>query len=410
MICTIYSHYLVLDRITGILHEVLPDAEIKVARQENRTMVEALIKEKSSKFSLFKKTSKIKIAYRERTIPSYYISETENSPLTENLRGMYGFVNSLPTKNEDVKNRFLQKILTINSEFSIDAEGEVNVLGVLIPTFAHDFDAFVFAQPGLPISRSDGQHFLDKNLQLIIDTEGNCEVDTLEINIESKYFDEPATPTERQQTRKDRSEAILREHTIRVNASLPCIQDDETTELRKPQDIARRICILAMTNYVAFGNLTGDEAASCLKQHGLWEYATKDEKLFLANPIEEKKSHETWKCEDIWLLMWAIKRVDDLYFPDKLCSLDNIPYEEYPVGPGKDPNTFITAIKESRNKSEILDAADLHYRINWACVDARIYDEEIARVHPGVVYERCYALNWLIRYRGQEWDSISCDT
>lgn len=410
MICTIYSHYLVLDRITEILREVLPDADIKVARQENGAIVEAIIKEKSSKFSLFKKTSKIQITYRERAIPSYYIPETDNSPLTENLKGMYGFINSLPSKNEEVKNRFLQKVLTINSEFSIDAEGEVNVLGVLIPTFAHEFDAFVFAQPGLPISRSNGQHFLDKNLQLIIDTEGNSEVDTLEVNIESKYFDEPAPPTEKQLARKDKSEAILREHAIRINANLPCIQDDETTELREPQDIARRICILAITNYVAFSNLTGDEGATYLKKHGLWDYVTEDEKSFLANPTDEKKSYETWKCEAIWLLMWAVKRVDDLYFPDKLCSLDNIPYKEYPVGPEKDPNNFINAITESRNKAEILDANDLHYRINWACVDARINGKEIEGIHTGVVYERCYALNWLICYRNQEWDDVSCDT
>ncbi len=410
MICTIYSHYLVFDRIIAILQEVVPDAEIKTAKQDGGSIIEVVMKDKSSKFSLFKKTSKLTITYRERTVPSYEIPESDDSPLTANLRGMYGFVHSLPVVNEEVKNRFLHKILTINSEFSIDAQGEVNVLGVLIPRFAYEFDAFVFAQPGLPISRAEGQHFLDKELALIIDMEGNCEIDTLEVNIESKYFDKPAPPTEKQLARKAKSEEVLQQRGIKINEHLPCIQSDEDTTLRSPQEIARRICVLAITNYVAFGNLTGEEGAEYLQHYGLWDAVTEGEKEFLTNPTEEKKSYETWKCEDIWLLMWAVKRVDDLYFPDKLCSLDNIPYEEYPVGPEKDPNDFINIISESRSKEEILDAGDLHYRVNWACVDARIKGEEIEGVHPGVVYERCYALNWLIGYRGKEWDDITCDT
>ena len=54
--------------------------------------------------------------------------------------------------------------------------------------------------------------------------------------------------------------------------------------------------------------------------------------------------------------------------------------------------------------------ADLYYRADWACVDARIGENEIKSLNPGLVYERHYAFNWLIRYRDQEWDDVSCDT
>lgn len=410
MICTIYSHSLVFDRIIAILREVMPGAEIKVENKEGGHIIHVTNKGKSSFFTFSKKQSRIKITYRERRIPSYNLLETDDSPLTANLRGMYGFIHSLPADKEEIRERFLHKITTINSEFSIEAEGEVNELGILIPRFANEFDAFVFAQPGLPISRSGGQHFLDKNLDLLMDMEGKTEINTLEVHIDAKYFDEPAEPTQSQQTRKEKSEAIIRQRGIKINTYLPCVQDDQATELREPREIAHRICVLAMTNYVAFGNLTGKEAAAYLKKHDLWEYATEEERSFMANPTPERKNHETWKCEDIWLLMWAVKKVDDLCFPDKLCNLDDIPYNQYPVGPDKDPHTFIRSVNESRSKAEILDANDLHYRIHWACVDARINNQEIEGVHPGVVYERCYALNWLIRYRDQQWDNISCDT
>ena len=48
--------------------------------------------------------------------------------------------------------------------------------------------------------------------------------------------------------------------------------------------------------------------------------------------------------------------------------------------------------------------------MDWACVDARIKGVQITEIHSGVVYERHYALNWLINYRNQEWDDVSCDT
>jgi hypothetical protein len=33
-----------------------------------------------------------------------------------------------------------------------------------------------------------------------------------------------------------------------------------------------------------------------------------------------------------------------------------------------------------------------------------------AGLHPGVLYERHYALNWLIGYCDQEWDEVTTDT
>jgi hypothetical protein len=108
--------------------------------------------------------------------------------------------------------------------------------------------------------------------------------------------------------------------------------------------------------------------------------------------------------------MWALKKVDALGFPDELCDLSDISPEDYPLGQEKDPNDFINAAKETRSKSEILDASDFYYRLDWACVDARINGREFDDANPGVVYERHYALNWLINYMDEEWDDITCDT
>jgi hypothetical protein len=120
--------------------------------------------------------------------------------------------------------------------------------------------------------------------------------------------------------------------------------------------------------------------------------------------------YETWKCEGIYTLMWVLNYIDNLAFPNVLCDLNAIPYENYPVGPDKNPNDFINSITTSRSKEELLDMADLYYRLDWACVDARINQRNIEEVNPSIVYERHYTLNWLIQFRNQDWDDVTCDT
>ena len=49
--------------------------------------------------------------------------------------------------------------------------------------------------------------------------------------------------------------------------------------------------------------------------------------------------------------------------------------------------------------------------LNWACVDARVKEETASgKLHPGIVYERHYALNWLTLHRQQAWDNVTTDT
>lgn len=64
-----------------------------------------------------------------------------------------------------------------------------------------------------------------------------------------------------------------------------------------------------------------------------------------------------------------------------------------------------------RPLAQVLDEADLIVRYHWAAVDARINRKPCpAGVDPGVVYERHYALNWLIGYGNQAWDDVATDT
>jgi hypothetical protein len=407
MICTIYSHQSGFDDIKEIVLSNFPKGDITLSKQDELDVIDLEIKGSNLDFS-----HKIKILYRERAEPSYQIPEIDDSALTANLKGLYGFVYALPTVNEKVKNLFLRKIETLNSEFTIiQEEGEIADLKTIIKNIANELDAILFVQPDTVISKSGGQHFLDKNLDLIIDTEGNCEIEELAVNINSAYFDADQNElAEDQLIRKEKSERILEDYSIKINRNLPCIESEEETTLRTPKEIAQRVSALAVVNLVAFNSIAPEEATEYLQNYNLWDFTTENEKEFLANPTDDKKANESWKCEGIWVLMWALNKVETLDFPDEFCNLENLDPDDYPVGQDKDPNFFIDAIVSTRSKSEILDAADLYYRYNWACVDERINGRQVEAINPGIVYERQYALNWLINYMEQDWDSVTCDT
>jgi hypothetical protein len=62
-----------------------------------------------------------------------------------------------------------------------------------------------------------------------------------------------------------------------------------------------------------------------------------------------------------------------------------------------------------RSRDEILDEMDLIYRLDWACVDARLNDLAAPTgVQAGVVMERHKTLKWLIS--GENWDEVDLST
>jgi len=407
MICTIYSHATGFNNIINILKTVFPKGILTTSVEEEFQIAEMEIKS-----GLFRSPQKLKVSYRQRKVLSYQFPEIDDSPLTKNLKGLYGYVHSLPTNNAKIRELFLHKIQTLNAEFSIFQEaGEVRKIRELISKLAIDFDAILFVQPNTLISQSSGQHFLDKNLDLLIDREGNCAIDHLDVKINSIYFDgQQIEVTEDQKQRKAKSEWAIQNRGIKISKTLPVIESEKETVVRSSKEIAGRVSVLAVINMVAFGNIEGEEAIGYLEKYGLWELVTPRERAFLMDPTEEKKTRESWKCEGIYILLWALKIEDELNFPDTPISLDDMDPDQYPVGKNRDPNDFINAAREARTKAELLDVNDLYYRLDWACVDARLNDRAIAGLNPGVVYERHYALNWLINYMDQSWDDISCDT
>lgn len=59
---------------------------------------------------------------------------------------------------------------------------------------------------------------------------------------------------------------------------------------------------------------------------------------------------------------------------------------------------------------EILDQADLYYHLHWSAIELRLAGKESPQLNEEIILERHRALNWLIRYKGQDWDEVTADT
>ena len=210
--------------------------------------------------------------------------------------------------------------------------------------------------------------------------------------------------------RKQNSERLLREVGIIVPDTLPSLMTRVNARFRTSEQIAARIVGLAYTNLVAFNSVTPDWVMEEINKHDISDCFTPGELEFLRHPTDEAKMAETWRAESIWLLLWSLKIVDDLPFPDHMIDLNKVPLNEYPVTDLTTPDEFIDTHLERRTEDELLDVNDFYYRCNWACVDAGLNHRLLTRLNPEVVYERHYASNWLVGYENQNWDDITTDT
>ncbi len=164
------------------------------------------------------------------------------------------------------------------------------------------------------------------------------------MEIESVYFDQQMPATEDQLARKSRSEKILESWNVKVNRHLPVIEPEEKVNIRQPEEIARRVAVLAVTNLVAFNGIPAEEAVHYLQQSNLWDFVTPAERDFLADPTEEKKSIETWKCECIYTLLWALHKTENAAFTCFIVQPRGYSPEQYPVGKDKSPDAFIKSV------------------------------------------------------------------
>lgn len=207
--------------------------------------------------------------------------------------------------------------------------------------------------------------------------------------------------------RKARSIAILEAESIPYLGSLPLIETEKTALRRSDDEVIERAIALAI---VAVKGETRDHALglALIDQFDADGFFSPDELAYLNDPNPNEQTHINfiWRYESTYVMLWALGFYDDLGQPADIVNVGQM------AGLLRDLGTEgLRREGKLRPQSEILDAADLIYRYNWAAVNARVNGKPPPTgINPSVAYERHYALNWLIGYLDQAWDDISTDT
>ena len=268
-------------------------------------------------------------------------------------------------------------------------------------------DGFVFANPLKSFPKAKTQHFLDKNLNLILDLEGNCEISDIDVNINSKYADKSAAElTKDQLERKAKTEVFLKEHDIKMSKTLPCVASESETEIRTTKEVIDRVFALMLIAVKGEG-CPQEDLEKAKKDKKVDSFTTYENYLFDKSELEDQEqSNAIWRYESLNTMLWALGFIAELTYPDQICDAGEI------VGLCfTHPRTEFENKAKLRSKSEILDELDKIYRMNWTCVDARIKDETISGYLNGsIIYERHYSLNWLTKYQNQDWDDVTTNT
>jgi len=225
--------------------------------------------------------------------------------------------------------------------------------------------------------------------------------------MEAKMMTKDTQPSAEALARKEKSLAKLLKKGVPAHQHLPVIEDSKSAQKRTKEAIAHRAIALCLVALKGEG-LDQPTVQQLVRQYGAHEFFTTAEKEFIAAPssTQHQRIQFAWQYEDYWVMLWALGYVATLDYPDKICDVPRA----VNFLRGHSVAEFIAKAK-LRDLSEILDEADLIYRLDWATVNARIKKQAApAGLDAGVVLERHRALNWLIGYMNQEWDNVSTDT
>jgi hypothetical protein len=208
--------------------------------------------------------------------------------------------------------------------------------------------------------------------------------------------------------RAKKNEQFLTELGIPVNTWLPMIEDENEARLLSSVEIAKRILVLAYLVCLAYDDCKQSQILEYFESYELIDAISDQEMQLLKKENLDKKDRVnlSWRSEAIWLMLWAINKVDRLELPVETCDIPSL-LKELPEQWG-DPGIFF-AMSSLRPVAEILDMSDLIYRLHWASRDAYLNkNDPPAQLHEGIIVERHYAINWITCL--EDWDDITTDT
>ena len=340
---------------------------------------------------------------------------SNQSFIEQHIPGMYNFFAQINCENKNLHQGVLKQIQVFNCvvgaafELSDDENRTHYIIDTMLAA-AKDLNALLL-MPDMRLFSSEGK--------LVFSAEGKSDFDEYAPIGNADFIDSRVKETEADAARKQRSIAVLEEKGIPYIPHLRAAVMESEAKPRTPEEIARRL--LAMFGVCVYCEVRGggqawEETQKYLNKINeilggeLDSALTPEEKAFLAvkEPEQRDLAKFGWRYECCHVLMWALGIIDELGYPKQLCDVSAMGGIIWRLS---SLAQFLESAKPRAN-DEILDAADLILRYDWACVDARINGRENpAELHDGVVVEWHYALNWLIgANENADWDDIKAHT
>lgn len=212
--------------------------------------------------------------------------------------------------------------------------------------------------------------------------------------------------------RRAQQSSLLTAQGIRVPPSLPPVPGEAEARVRDAAVVSRRMLALFAVALRAEILATGDTPPSLdeveTRLPGVAAALSPQERAFFAHaaPDAQALANFGWRYEALAVLQWALGLADTLPEPSALCAVPLAAQRALDNAQAAERTTLAR-----RPLPELLDTLDRHLRLHWAVRQAGRSGQPLpAGIVPGVVYERHYALNWLLHFEDAEWDEVETPT
>lgn len=277
----------------------------------------------------------------------------------------------------------------------------------------------------LLVTGDKADYLLDASGKIVLDDKGKSQVDRFmpymdRALIESlKEKAQKEGISEERMKRRSKNREYFESRGIFVPEWYPYIEGISEAKIRSAEEMAdRATALLAVSLYsecmLGHGMSTA-EARAYAEEHALNRFGgdkvfSPKEKAYFYNDAatEKEKIAYSWQYENLFVMDWALGLVDNLPFPDAICD---VPLSVRVLKPFANREELLAAAKP-RSGEELLDACDLIFCLDWACVDARVYGLPApSGMDGGVTQARHKTLNWLVGSdEGAEWDHVGTNT
>ena len=213
-------------------------------------------------------------------------------------------------------------------------------------------------------------------------------------------------PTAAQLDRKKKNTEAVKKMGLPTLDTLPVVEDEAQIQPRTPKEVAERCLAVAIC---AVKGESSDQALidKLVERFSAKSFFSPKENAFIraGKPTRQQLVDFAWGYECNHVLLWALGHLEQLKPPHEICDVPG----EMKMIRDAGPKAFVPEAKV-RPLSEILDMADLYYRLHWAATELRLEGKKSDVANEEIIRERHRALNWLIRYMDQAWDDVTTDT